>query len=110
MNREKLKKAISRQMGCNDKKDFLDIMRDVAQGGAQNGFPGFTYTRDAVKFYDKNAEEIWELVNEQADSMGMNPLKMISEFAEAKNVHTDSDFKNLLSWFTLEEIAQEYAE
>lgn len=98
--RKELLKAIKKQGGMSE-----DEIKEAARFGANQGFPGFTYYRDTVKFYDKNKDLIWELLNEAADSMGEGTvLSLIASFGGAKHVSNEETFKNLLAWFALEEI------
>lgn len=97
-----LLKAVREHSGMDD-----DNLRDVANHGASGGFPGFMYYKDTMEFYDKNEDAIWELLEENADSLGeKNPLALIATFQGAKDVHDDASFKNLLAWFALEEAAR----
>lgn len=98
---EKLKKAVIKQIG--DKES----LKDVCEHGAEGGYSGFTYYSDTVKFYNKNEPEIWELLVETAESLGENVLTMIAGFSGAKNVANGDTFKNLMSWFALEEVARD---
>lgn len=100
--REKLHKAIKKHSGMDDEQII-----DAGQHGADAGWPGFTYYTDTVKFYDKYEDEIWELLEEETDSMGAeNVLALIGSFGGAKNVSDAKTFKNLLSWFALEEVGR----
>lgn len=100
--REKLHKAIKKHSGMDD-----DQIIDAGNHGADAGWPGFTYYTDTVKFYEKNEDTIWELLEEEADALGeKNALALIGTFGGAKNVTDGQTFKNLLSWFTLEEIGR----
>ena len=96
----KLLKAIKKHSNMEE-----DEIMQAGQHGADAGWPGFTYYTDTVKFYDKNADDIWELANLMADDLGeKSTLEMIGKFNGAKNVSSDDTFKNLMSWFALEEI------
>lgn len=100
--REKLHKAIKKHSRMDDEQII-----DAGNHGADAGWPGFTYYTDTVKFYDKNADDIWELANQEAEEMGeANALALIAGFRGAKNVSDDDTFKNLMSWFALEEIGR----
>lgn len=100
--RERLLKAIRKHSGMED-----ETLLDIARHSADAGWPGFTYYKDTVKFYDKNADDIWELANDMSEEMGNeSPLELIASFGGAKNVSDDDTFKNLMSWFALEEISR----
>lgn len=83
-----------------------ETLRDVARGGADAGWPGFSYYRDTEKWYDEYEDVIWEMLEEDADGMGVkSPLELIATFGGAKDVHNDAQFKNLLVWYALERVA-----
>ena len=86
-------------------------MRDLAEHGADAGFPGITYYTDTTAMYREHVAEIWEALNEDADSLGEpNPLAMIATFGGAANVHSDAQFANLLCWYMAERVAREIAD
>lgn len=81
---------------------------DIAQHGAHHGFPHITYTHDCVAVYDAFKEEIWDMLGEDAESLGhMHPLQFIATFNIASGVFSDESFKNLLVWYAVERIAYE---
>lgn len=97
--RDRLLKAVRKHSGMED-----DTLLSVASHSADAGWPGFTYYKDTVEFYDKHEEDIWELLTQTAEEMGNeNPLELIASFGGAKQVSDLDTFKNLLSWFALEE-------
>lgn len=82
-------------------------LRDVARHGAGAGFPGFTYTRDCVKFFDANEDAIMALADDMADStLGRkgNVWLMIGGFSMVPSASID-DLKNSLAWLALESVA-----
>lgn len=83
----------------------LDDMtiKHAAEHGAHAGFSGFTYYEDTIEFYDKNENLIWELLEDQATQFGQNIPEFIGNFSSADNVVDQTTFKNLLTWFALEE-------
>lgn len=87
---------------------FLDIdqLRDVARGGADAGWSGFTYTSDCVPFYQRHEQDIWELLNEAAEAQGVKPMELVAGFARSDMAESPEGLKNLLAWFALEEIAR----
>jgi len=99
---DSMKRSILRTIG-------KDSCRDVVRGGADAGFPGFTYYNDTVRFYDRHKKAIWELLNDMADSMGeKNTMALIASFTRAADISDDDTFKNLLAWFALEEVCRRY--
>ena len=91
-------------------KDMLDahenpeVLSDVAEHGADSGFPGFTYTSDCVTFYEAHEEAIWEILADTAENMGFNVPQLIGGFGRVNMADTPDGFKNLLTWFVLEEV------
>jgi hypothetical protein len=98
---DRLKAAVIERLGGEES------LEDVANYGAGSGFPGFTYYTDTVKFYDEFSDEIWELLVEDARSLGCGSvLEMIAGFGGAGGCESDTTFKNLLAWYALEAVAQ----
>jgi len=87
-----------------------DYMEDLANHGAAAGFPGLTYYKDTVKLYEEFEDEIWERLFDDAEGMGQTPLELIASFNGAKNVVSDTQFKNLLVWYLAEKTARELTE
>jgi len=97
---DRLVEAIKEHSGMTEE----EIKGVVGVGrGADAGYPGFTYFTDTVKFYDENEELIWDILVEMADDLGETPLNVIAGFGGAKDVVSGDSFKNLMSWFALEE-------
>lgn len=69
----RLVRAVIRQTGKEN-------LRDIAEHGADQGFKGFTYTRETVDFFKRNRASIVELAEQEADSMGENPAEMVAGF------------------------------
>ncbi len=86
-------------------EDFINI----ANHGAQGGYPAISYYSDTCAFYNANKDDIWELATDQADEFGNdNAMQMIGQFAGAKNVGSCDQFENLMCWYAAEE-ASRYA-
>ena len=81
---------------------------DIAQHGAVSGFPHITYAKDCVALYDQFKDEIWEMLEEDAQSFGYpHPLAFLATFNQASMAMSDNSFKNLLLWHAVERIAYE---
>ena len=109
-----LQTAVIRRVG-------RDSLQDVAEHGADGGFPGFCYYSDTCAFYAKHQTRIVSLVEEMASDMGESPTKLVAgfrclngDYSEAevgrtlygpKKVH-DEQIANALAWFALEEVAR----
>ena len=82
-----------------------EIIIEAGNHGAQNGFCGFTYYQDTVKFYDDNEELIIEHLESTADYMGYDSyFAWVSSLLACKKVANIVQFKNLCSWIILEEV------
>lgn len=94
-----LVKAVKKHGGLDDQE-----LMDAAEHGADSGYGGFTYYKDTTEFYDKHEELIWELLEDQADSIGSkNIMEFIGGFSKADTIESLDTFKNLLAWYALEE-------
>jgi hypothetical protein len=99
---DKLHKAVKKHGGLDD-----DDLRQVARHGADTGWGGVSHTKDTVEFYDRNEEAVWDLLEEAKDSTGApNIMAPVAGFARADDVQDADSFKNLLSWFALEEVGR----
>ncbi len=99
---ETLLEAIRAHSGMEDEQ-----ILEVAQHGADVGWPGFTYYKDTSAFYRENAEVIWQFLCEDAESMGSpSVFAFMAEFGQAQGVDDCTTFENLLSWYALERAAQ----
>ena len=82
-----------------------DTMRELAEHGADAGWPGLTYYTDTTAMYSEHADEIWQALAEDAGES--NPLALIATFGGAANVYSDAQFENLLVWYMAERVADE---
>lgn len=121
-----LKKAILEQIGTT-KKEFKTNVSNYQN--AQNGIPGFAYYSDTHKFALDNQEDIIDLLEETADSLGEYVVEMVKNFGVFRG-EMDKDEKkdlykflggnknmdsyethsvlNVLAWFAVESLAFEY--
>ena len=91
-----------------DAKLAGDYARDIAEHGADAGYPYISYTADTVVIFDAYADEIWDRAVAMADGLGEpNVCAMIAGFGRADMTETWDSFRNLLVWFACEERAQE---
>lgn len=98
-------------------KTFHDWMRrqfnhnelaDLSNYGAVCGFGGLIYYHETAALYNQYHEEIWEMLEEDRQSFGMNTCsEVIASFNGAKDVVSDEQYKNLLVWYAAERIAYE---
>jgi len=100
--RSRLLRAIREPSGMDN-----DQIVEAGEHGADAGWPGFTYTADAADFYNANADDIWQLLNESTDDLGSpSPLALLASFQRADMATDAATFGNLLAWYALEEIGR----
>jgi len=119
---KRLINAVKKQLG-GDKEENKSMIQNVANHGADAGWPGFTYYRDTVSFYDKHKKDIVAIAEEMAEELGENVLDMIKSFNCLHNEYTTSEIAkvlygrkndsdeytqiaNAMAWFALEEVAR----
>jgi hypothetical protein len=85
------------------RENLADSARDIANHGADAGYPHISYTSDAVELFDKFGDEIWEMAVNEADESGLrNVCEMISHFRRADMMSSLDTFKNLMCWYACE--------
>lgn len=109
--------AVIRQLGGRDS------LRDVANHGADAGYPGFTYKADTVAFFRRHRATINALVERMADDLGELAIDMVRGFRCLGNDYTQAEIaramygnggescdttQNALAWFALEEVARAF--
>ncbi len=76
--------------------------RDIANHGADCGYPCITYIRDTIKIFDRFEDEIWEMAVDHAEELGCkNVAEMISGFRRNDMLSNIATFKNLMVWYAL---------
>lgn len=89
-------------------QNLSDHASEIAEHGADAGWPHITYTSDTVEIYDQFESDIYDMLNDDADSMGYDNIEeMISKFGRADMLSWPEGRKNLLVWYACERIAQE---
>jgi len=85
-----------------------NILKDITEHGCQSGIIGeLIYYKDTVEFYDEYEDEIWERINISADNQGVDAHTFIGQLNGAKDVVSGVQYKNLLTWFSVEDVAFE---
>lgn len=123
--KNELKKSILAQVGIS-KKEFKKDVRDYQN--AQNGISGFIYYSQTHKFAIENQNEIIELLEEQAEGIGLEVFEMVASFGVFKNGIEKEEKKdiyrflggntnieeyesfsvlNVMAWFAVETLAFE---
>ena len=103
---------------------FQEMARDVATHGADAGFSGWIYYRETMEFFRKNRKVVLEYAEEMAQDLGEPMLSMIQGFGIFRDAPIDTQdlakalyagkgpevatVYNVMSWFSLEEVARAY--
>jgi len=79
-------------------------MKDLAEYGAQGGFPGLTYYKDTGHLYRRYTDDLWAILREEAEAQGQTVL----EFLAACNGTPDdaTGFENFVVWICAETVAR----
>lgn len=71
-------------------------------------FPGLTYYSETTELYAEYADEIWEMLCEDADAFGCRTIAELgATFNGAKDANNRDQYENLLVWYAAERIARE---
>jgi hypothetical protein len=88
--------------------NLKDHASDIANHGADAGYPFISYTSDTVVIFDRFAHEIWDWAVEEAEGLGCkNVAEMIAGFGRADMLSGYDQFRNLMVWYACEKIARE---
>ena len=90
------------------KRNLKDSARDIASHGADAGCSGIIYYTECVKLYNKYEDDIYDMLNEDADDMGYgSPEELIATFRRNDMLCSPEQRKNLLVWYACEKVARE---
>lgn len=102
----------------------MDSVEDVVNHGIDGGFNGFIYYNETHSFAIKHRKLIVKLLEEEADELGEDVVKMVSNFGVFRTSPMDNDDKkelykylgggrnqqstitNLMAWFAAEEVCR----
>ena len=80
----------------------------VLHGCAGGVVSELIYYADSCAFYEKYKEEIWQrLWDSWSDFGGDSVLHFIATFNGADGVGSDDQFRNLLAWWSCEDVCRE---
>ncbi len=89
-------------------ENLAESARDIADHGADAGYPYITYTADTVELYDQFESDIYDMLNDDADDMGYDNVEaLIATFGRSDMLSWPEGRKNLLVWYACERLAQE---
>jgi hypothetical protein len=93
----------------NEVKDGSINLEEVVKHGCVNGcVSSLIYYTDTIKFHDKFENEIWEMLyNEYQDFGYKNIPEYIASFNGSKDIGSIDQFKNLLAWYAVENVARQ---
>jgi hypothetical protein len=84
-------------------------LQEIAEGGLEGGISGFIYYSETCSFYDENEEEIWELLEDDADQYGYKDINsFIATFKG--DIQSLTQYKNILTWYAVERQARQLVE
>jgi len=93
----------------DENDDEACYLEDLASYGASAGFPGLTYYDDTCALYNEYTEEMWDVLRSTAEDWDTeNVLKVLATCTGAKDVDTDTTFKNFVVWLVAEHYAAEW--
>jgi hypothetical protein len=104
-----MKKETIKDWVLNEVKDGSINLEEVVKYGCVNGcVSSLIYYADTVKFHDKFEEEIWEMLYDEHQEFGFNSiLEYIASFNGSKEVGSLMQFKNLLTWYAVENVSRQ---
>lgn len=85
----------------------IDTIKDVTNHGCSGGIGGFIYYHETTKFHDDYESEIWDMLYQDSEDMGMTIMELIASFNGNKNVGSMTQLKNLLCWYAVEKVCHE---
>jgi hypothetical protein len=110
--------------GAESLKNLSGQLVNVAQHGADGGFPGFIYYSDTVRFFRRNRKDIVNNIEQTASDMGEDVIKFVQSFGVFRNSapptpgevgralwdssRLDDELTNLyniFAWYALEEVS-----
>lgn len=84
-----------------------DQLADLAQYGADAGWPGITYTVDCVDLYERYADEIREALHEDTECFGYDcPEAFMATWSRSDMLWSEDGRKTLLVWYMAERVAR----
>jgi hypothetical protein len=90
-------------------KDGSINLEELVKHGCVNGcVSSLIFYTDTTKFHDKFEEEIWEMLFHDHQEFGFDSIpEYIASFNGSKNVGSLEQFKNLLAWYAVENVARQ---
>lgn len=86
----------------------LETILELADHGADAGWPGLCYYNETSALYERYEKEIWEALHEDCED-GC-PMALMASWHGAKAVGSDAGFRNLLVYYMAERTAHAIAD
>ena len=81
-------------------------IEELANHGADAGWPGLSYTSDCVELFERYEGEIREALNEDTEAFGYDcPEALVATFGRSDMLWSEDGRKNLLVWYMAERTA-----
>lgn len=90
-----------------DNFDASDIQAVSEHGCVSGAAPGLIYYHETTAFHDAHESEIWDMLHDDLNDMGLSVMELITEFNGSKHVDSMAQFKNLLAWYAVERICND---
>jgi hypothetical protein len=87
-----------------------DQLHDLAEHGADSGWPGLTYYTDTSHIYETFKEEIWTVVLDIAEDMGESVFEFLNNTKAKENVGSPEQFECYMVWIVAEEYARRFTD
>jgi hypothetical protein len=103
-----MKKEMIKDWVLDEVKDGSINLEELVKHGCVNGcVSSLIYYADTTAFYNKFEEEIWEMLFHDHQEFGFNSIpEYIASFNGSKDVGSIDQFKNLLAWYAVEDVAR----
>jgi hypothetical protein len=89
----------------------INLEELVKHGCVSGCVSSLIYYEDTVLFHDKFEEEIWEMLYDEHEEFGFKSIpEYIASFNGSKEVGSLMQFKNLLAWYAVENVARQILE
>lgn len=79
------------------KANLKEYQEDIANHGADRGFPKITYTADTCKIFNRFCSQIWDMAVEDAEEMGYKNVAAVKLGSLQAALDSIDSFKN--RWF-----------
>lgn len=82
-------------------------IKDITNYGMIGGFNNLTTYDETVAFHDKYEEEIWDMLEQDAQNEGCSIMELIAQFNKQDTIGAMYQLKNNLAWYAVERVCQQ---